>query len=102
MKTLLILPLLLATCSPQLSRTPETANPSPTLQQSQFQLLVPKNTWEPIFFKEINQRARTANLKNLRAGPLPNGDLEVRVWIGFGLTALEGFDLKRSAGYWSG
>ena len=32
---------------------------------------------------------------------MPDDDLEVRVWHGFGLTALEGFVLKRTAGEWS-
>ena len=102
MKFLMILPLLLATCSPRVSQTPKTANPTPTIQPSEFQVIVPKDTWEPIFFEGINQRTHIANLTNLRAGPVPNGDLEIRVWIGFGLTALQGFDLRRSSGQWSG
>ena len=32
---------------------------------------------------------------------LPSGDLEVRVWVGFGLTGEDGFILKRSANEWS-
>jgi hypothetical protein len=61
---------------------------------------IPKDTWEPIFFEAIDERAKLTNLKTLRT-PLPDDDLEVRVWHGFGLTALEGFVLKRTAGQWS-
>jgi hypothetical protein len=102
MKLLVILPLLLATCSPRVSQTPKTSNATPTVQPSEFQVLIPKDTWGPIFFKEIDQRRLVGNLPNLRTGPVPSGDLAVRVWIGFGLTALQGFDLKRSSGQWSG
>ena len=69
--------------------------------RKELRLDVPKETWEPIFFKSIDERATIANLKTLRAASLPDNDLEVRVWHGFGLTALEGFVLKRAAGEWS-
>jgi hypothetical protein len=61
----------------------------------------PKATWEPIFFEAINERAKIAKLASLRNVNLPEGDLEVRVWGGFGLTPLEGFILKRQAAQWS-
>jgi hypothetical protein len=74
--------------------------PATAQQEQEFRLDIPKATWEPIFFEAINERAKAAKLTNLRA-PLPEGDLEVRMWGGFGLTPLEGFVLKRSAGQWS-
>jgi len=73
----------------------------PTATRRELQLNVPKATWEPIFFKAIDERANFGNLKSLRSAALPDGDVEVRVWHGFGLTALEGFVLKRVAGQWS-
>jgi len=60
-----------------------------------------KKPWEPVFFKEINERARLAKLSDLRRANLPKDDIELRVWIGFGLIALEGFIIKRRHGQWS-
>ena len=75
---------------------------APVVQGKQeLRLSIPKATWEPIFFKSINERAKVAKLPDLRTVILPEGDLEVRVWVGFGLTALEGFILKRTGGQWS-
>jgi hypothetical protein len=73
--------------------------PAPVRQE--LRLEIPEDTWEPILFKSIDERARIANLKTLRAAFLPGDHLEVRVWHGFGVTALEGFVLKRAAGAWS-
>lgn len=73
----------------------------PMCPMPDLHLDIPKDTWEPIFFEAINERARIANLKSLRAAALPDNDIEVRVWHGFGLTALEGFVLKRVTGEWS-
>jgi hypothetical protein len=70
-------------------------------EKRELRLDIPKDIWEPIFFKSINERARVANLSNLREVTLPSDDLEVRVWAGFGLTTLEGFNLKRTDGQWS-
>src|SRR6185369_12431216 len=67
---------------------------------SEFKLIVPKAGWEQIFFEAINERTRIANLRSLRVA-LPKDDLELRVWNGFGLTALEGFVLQRRGGKWS-
>jgi hypothetical protein len=88
-----------ASCS-SLHQAPGTKE-TPSPGRKELRLDIPKDTWEPIFFKSIDERARIANLKTLRAASLPHDDLEVRVWHGFGLTALEGFVLKRAAGEWS-
>lgn len=58
-------------------------------------------TWEKIFFRSIHQRERLSNLTSLRSKPVRPGDIELRVWSGFGITALQGFVLKREAGVWS-
>jgi hypothetical protein len=78
-------------------------SPKPASSQSQsgpFQLVIPKNLWEPLFFQAINERASIAELSTLRS-ELPKDDLEVRIWHGFGVTNLEGFVLRRRAGNWS-
>lgn len=50
---------------------------------------------------ECERLANLARLSVLRLSSLPPGDLEVRVWRGFGLIPVEGLVLKRNAGQWS-
>jgi hypothetical protein len=70
-------------------------------EKQELSLSIPSDTWEPIFFESINERVSVAKLPNLRTVLLPNNDLEVRIWVGFGLTALEGLVLRRADGQWS-
>jgi hypothetical protein len=98
MKILIAIVALTASCSSLPRSQDNKTTPSPTRRE--FRLNVPKDTWESIFFEAIDERAKLSNLKTLRLA-LPDDDLEVRVWHGFGLTALEGFVLKRTAGRWS-
>jgi hypothetical protein len=51
--------------------------------------------------KSINERTKESNLASLRTISLPDEDLEVRVWIGFGLQGVDGFILRRSSNQWS-
>ena len=99
MKELALLIVLITSCSSLPLAQGKKTTPAP--ERKELQLDIPKDGWEPIFFKSINARANISNLKTLRAGTLPENDLEVRIWHGFGLTALEGFVLKRAAGQWS-
>ena len=64
-------------------------------------LSIPDATWEPIFFKTINERAREAKLPDLRSTSLAKDDVEMRMWSGFGLTELRGYVVKRLDGEWS-
>lgn len=96
MKIAVVIGALLALCC-----STQTNTPIPPRKVREFRLDIPENLWEPLFFKEINERAKLSNLKSLRAGALPDGDVEFRLWHGFGLTALEGFVLKSTAGQWS-
>ncbi len=59
------------------------------------------NGWESVFFREINGRAQIAKLDSLRTTSLGENDLELRLWIGFGPTALKGFVIKRHGARWS-
>ena len=102
MRILLLIALLLFSCSPHRSQSQSERNNSAAQQPQKFQVIVPMDTWEAIYFKEVNERATIARLPNLRAAALPKDDLETRVWMGFGLTALRGLILKRSAGQWTG
>lgn len=56
--------------------------------------------WESIFFREINERAKRAGLPNLSEAVVSDDDLEVRVWIGFGLIPLEGLVISRRGDQW--
>lgn len=99
MKFLIILVLLFVSCS-----HPFNGNNSATTgtqEGKNLELNTPNRDWEPIFFEEINERVKIAKLNHLRSAVLPNDDLELRVWIGFGLIPLEGFVIKRSSGKWS-
>jgi hypothetical protein len=102
MRVLLVLSLLLTSCSSHAQKKAPEISTSPAGQQKAFEVIVPKATWEPIYFRAIDERARIANLQNLRAAALPDGDLETRIWTGFGLTALNGFIVKRITGEWAG
>lgn len=103
MKVLILLTLFLSSCTqvtqpPKLEPAKLPAKPEPT----QLHAVVLKETAEPIFASTINKRANIAKLLRLRAAlPKPKRDLELRIWNGFGLRALEGFVLRRSSGNWS-
>jgi hypothetical protein len=96
MKRTLLLLVLFGSCS---SRPQYLSNPAATPRPLQVNL--PKSGWVPIFFEAINRRASIAGLSDLRTTALPNDDLEIRIWHGFGLTALHGFILRRSSATWS-
>lgn len=101
MRALLLLILFLISCpAPQTDQQKDT--PPVVIPREEFQVMIPKETWPPIFFKEIDERAAIAKLPSLRAAALPKDDLETRLWVGFGLSALQGFQLKRSNGQWAG
>jgi hypothetical protein len=87
---------------PSVEGIPQKTQPAPVAQE-EWALLhsIPTDVWEPIFFESINERAGVARLANLRTISLPKDDLEVRIWVGFGLTALKGLILKRAKGQWS-
>jgi hypothetical protein len=63
--------------------------------------IMPVGRWEPVFFNFINERTGAANLPALRTVALRDGDLEVRIWVGFGISGGDGFILRRSADEWS-
>lgn len=100
MKFLLTLLLLLAFCFVAYQVNNDVT--SVVQEEKKLEPRTPNSDWIPIFFEEINGRAKIARLRDLRLALLPNDDLELRVWIGFGLIPLEGFVIKRSSGQWSG
>lgn len=71
------------------------------------QIMIPNARHDLILFDGIgecgiNQAAELGDLPKLRETLLQRGDIEVRVWRGFGLSLLEGIVLKRTDGQWSG
>lgn len=62
---------------------------------------IPRATWEPIFFEAIDSLTKTASWPRLRQADVPTSTLKVRVWVGFGLTPLEGFRMRRVGGSWT-
>lgn len=68
---------------------------------SEFKRDVPHATWEPIFFRSIDELTRKIHWKPLRSAPVGADSLEVRVWIGFGLVPLQAYRLRREGDHWS-
>lgn len=97
MKGLTIL-LLLTFCS-HLQESNERCISPMRKQEAKLKLDIPK--WEPSFFEEIQQRSHKAGLSILKSTALPKGDLEVRLWIGFGTDPLRGFVISRTNGLWA-
>ena len=100
MKFLLVTILALMISSTFLS-SPQDKKVTPSTKRKELQLNIPKDMWEPIFFRAIDERAKRSHLETLRSRALPGDDFEIRVWHGFGVTLLEGFVLKRAGAQWS-
>lgn len=47
---------------------------------------VPAATWVPIYYESIDAVTETVGHQPLRREDLPDGQQEVRVWVGFGIT----------------
>jgi hypothetical protein len=67
---------------------PSNSPSSNSSQRQQLKLEIPKESWEPIFFREIDKRAKMAELRSLRS-VLPDDDLEARLWIESGPFGLD-------------
>lgn len=78
-------------------------------QESQrIQIISPNSQLEAIGYNGINegkggikQATKLAGLPELRKTLLKKGDIEIRVWRGFGLSPLEAVILKREGNQWS-
>lgn len=65
------------------------------------QVILPNSRWEPIFFKFIDHVTEKAQIPALRQESLYPGNIEIRIWRGFGLSNLEGVIIKRNGSRWS-
>ena len=62
---------------------------------------VPPEIWKPAYFLGIDSLTDRVNIPKLRDSKLPQGDIELRVWIGFGMARLQGLSINRNRGEWS-
>jgi len=91
MKLLLLLPLLFGACtSAQVPRVAQANVSTPA-----------ERTPDEIFGRDIDRVSKIARLSPLRSSNLSQGDVEARVWYGFGLVLLEGLAIKRINNQWS-
>jgi hypothetical protein len=92
MKIFLLLPFLLIACtSSQVARVTQNNTPTP----------IPERTPDEMFVSDIDGLSKIAGLSSLHSSNLTQGDLEARVWYGFGLILLEGFAIKRINNQWN-
>jgi len=70
------------------------------IQANSFDNLIAENV-KSVFFESVDERCQEAEIKTLRKIALGEDDFEIRVWVGFGLTKLEGFILNQVNGKWS-
>ena len=70
-------------------------------ESQKVKIELPDSRWEQIFFNLINKTTKLGKLEELRKTSLREGDIEVRVWRGFGLGDLEGVILKRINNQWT-
>ena len=77
-------------------------------QRPELTVNIPADNWVRTLFetdglasKSINEIASTAKLTRLSTTQLPPGDLEVHIWVGFGVTGVDGLILRRSSQQWS-
>ena len=73
----------------------------PQPKKQELRLIIPKASWEPIFFRSINSVSNLTGQTELRKVSFGEDEHEARVWWGFGLSPLEGIFLRYSDGQWT-
>jgi len=68
-------------------------------KKRELRLVLPRS--DALLSAFIDDRLAKANLPSLRTVLLPDGDFEVRVWIGFGINGEDCFILHCFSGQWS-
>jgi len=68
-------------------------------KKRELRLVLPRS--DALLSEIIDDRLAKANLPSLRTVLLPDGDFEVRVWIGFGINGEDCFILHCFSGQWS-
>src|SRR5438552_13800836 len=72
------------------------------MEASECERDIPKASCHTLFLESINQLATAAGWNSLREATLPAESLEVRAWIGFGLSPLQGYSLRQDGSRWTG
>src|SRR5262245_50673123 len=77
----------------------ESQKKSRQSKKQELRLVLPR--FDFLLSKDIDERLAKANLQSLRSVLMPDGDFEVRVWMGFGLNGEDGFILRYFSRQWS-
>lgn len=72
------------------------------LQAGDIKKDIPNAIWEPIFFQPINNLTNKVGWTPLRKQQMPPNSVEVRIWIGFGLSPLFCYVIRRDGTKWTG
>jgi hypothetical protein len=77
-------------------------------QDQELTVNIPNASWVRILFetpglasKSIDEITSDVELSKLRTVKLPKGDIEARIWVGFGVNGVDGLIIRRSAQQWS-
>ncbi len=62
---------------------------------------LPQEIWMPAAFAAIDPLTDDVKISRLRETELLHSDIELRVWIGFGMNRLEGLRITRRSNEWS-
>lgn len=92
--------------APLVEQNKEMQSPTP---KRELRKDIPNDSWVKIYFGEtpgitrpgLDKVTRQNGFSILRENILPDNDLEVRFWVGFGLYGNDGLILKRDSGNWS-
>jgi hypothetical protein len=60
-----------------------------------------QKSWEPLYFRVINERIEGTELRRLRDQEIPPDSREIRIWTGFDLSPLRGIILRQDDEGWS-
>jgi hypothetical protein len=83
-------------------KLPKSVNTATVVQNEQaVRLEIPNASWEPVFFKALDERTTEINLPSLRTVLLPEPDLEVRIWYDGRPDIINGVIIRRRAARWS-
>jgi hypothetical protein len=78
------------------------ARPGRLVQNQQVpRLEIPNASWEPSFFKALDERTQKVKLPRLRTVVLSDQDLEMRFWYDGRPDVISGYVIRRSADRWS-
>lgn len=105
--SIIIISFFLSACDiPLVEQNKELQSPTP---KSELRTDIPNDSWVKFFFGEMPGKVRPGldkvagqnGLSILREAVLPDNDLEVRIWVGFGKYGNDGLILRRNSGNWT-